>query len=513
MANGIVLYTDGGADQSTGVAGWGIHGYIFKAEYPKKGSGNSDVHLTHRGYTPREKGTELVKGKEYTEQEFLKAIRSADSEPLLVTPISYVDGNGAFCRPASNNVAELTATLRGLETAFEHDVQYVHINTDSTYVQNGLTKWIKSWIRNNWVKPDMQPVANKDLWLRLIAAKERLEQRGTKVSIEWVRGHNGDHGNELADEAATIGVIISRNLHRSRAESDYNSITTESAEGYWKRETSRHPFMNLRWIYFNTCMTHCRPGEYYMGSSGEPGEMTGTRTSDGAFAYIRVAGHDPIIEMMRGYQTELADGNLGIATMDLDTLFQFDNYTQLERHGKMATFIPKGFTRNIDIGKKKPLCYDYNPPMLIHRAVDAVTNMETMLEGFLRGREELTVTDITADLYETTVKPQKKGEDKILMKLRPEFKVGMASNPFNLNYRDTDGVLRNIPVTLTFGIDILDRNGLKRIEEDNPTVYAITWVESTGVFRYATIIKVGEDIGIWCAYYSNIRVVNPELNK
>jgi len=99
----------------------------------------------------------------------------------------------------TNNRMELTAVISALE-ALNRPVQ-VTLYTDSTYVLNGVTKWLPGWQRNGWLTAGKKPVKNVDLWQRLAAAMARHE-----VTWQWVKGHNGDPGNERADELARLGI-------------------------------------------------------------------------------------------------------------------------------------------------------------------------------------------------------------------------------------------------------------------------------------------------------------------
>ncbi|AMO59726.1 ribonuclease H [Mycolicibacterium phlei] len=100
----------------------------------------------------------------------------------------------------SNNRMELTAPIMALE-ALTRPV-LVHLYTDSTYVRNGITKWVHGWQRNGWMTASRQPVKNVDLWQRLQSACARHE-----VEWFWVRGHSGVADNELADQLATRGLM------------------------------------------------------------------------------------------------------------------------------------------------------------------------------------------------------------------------------------------------------------------------------------------------------------------
>ena len=95
----------------------------------------------------------------------------------------------------TNNRMELLAAIRGLE-ALKRPCS-VDLYTDSTYVRDGITKWIHGWKRNGWKTADRKPVKNADLWQELVDAAAPH-----KVEWHWVRGHAGHPENERADQLA-----------------------------------------------------------------------------------------------------------------------------------------------------------------------------------------------------------------------------------------------------------------------------------------------------------------------
>ena len=99
----------------------------------------------------------------------------------------------------TNNRMELMAAIQALE-ALQRPAR-VSLNTDSTYLLNGITKWVQGWQRNGWKTAAKKPVKNDDLWRRLIEA-----MRPHDVSWVWVKGHAGDPGNERADALARRGI-------------------------------------------------------------------------------------------------------------------------------------------------------------------------------------------------------------------------------------------------------------------------------------------------------------------
>lgn len=99
----------------------------------------------------------------------------------------------------TNNRMELTAAIRALESLTRS--AEITMVTDSQYVKNGITRWIKKWKSEGWSRRSGEPVKNVDLWRQLDHARERH-----KVKWEWTRGHAGDPGNERADQLARKGM-------------------------------------------------------------------------------------------------------------------------------------------------------------------------------------------------------------------------------------------------------------------------------------------------------------------
>lgn len=142
MNNKIVIYTDGACSGNPGAGGWGALVIID------------------------EKETELYGGEPST----------------------------------TNNKMELTAVIQALEFVGNKGKK-IDIFTDSQYVKNGITDWIKGWKKNGWRNSQKQPVKNRELW-------EKLDELSSKfdISWNWVKGHNGHPENERVDELARRGI-------------------------------------------------------------------------------------------------------------------------------------------------------------------------------------------------------------------------------------------------------------------------------------------------------------------
>ncbi|QDW67399.1 ribonuclease HI [Luteimonas granuli] len=100
----------------------------------------------------------------------------------------------------TNNRMELTAAIVALETLSE--ACEVTLHTDSQYVRQGITEWMRNWVRRGWKTAAGAPVKNRDLWERLHAAAGRHV-----IEWRWVRGHSGDPDNERVDSLARAEAL------------------------------------------------------------------------------------------------------------------------------------------------------------------------------------------------------------------------------------------------------------------------------------------------------------------
>mgnify|MGYP003895636633 FL=1 len=118
--------------------------------------------------------------------------------------LAYGDHEKTYCGGAldtTNNRMELQAAIEGLNALNRHCE--VELYTDSSYVQKGITEWIKGWKLKGWKNSQKKPVKNVDLWQQLDAATQKHA-----VSWHWVKGHAGHAGNERADALANEGVDL-----------------------------------------------------------------------------------------------------------------------------------------------------------------------------------------------------------------------------------------------------------------------------------------------------------------
>tara|TARA_B100001939_G_C16909635_1_gene603979 strand:+ start:206 stop:649 length:444 start_codon:yes stop_codon:yes gene_type:complete len=99
----------------------------------------------------------------------------------------------------TNNRMELVAAIEGLKILKKSSE--VNLYTDSVYLKDGITKWIFNWQKNNWKNANKKDVKNKDLWIQLLDVVNKHD-----INWVWVKGHEGNEGNEIADNLATSAI-------------------------------------------------------------------------------------------------------------------------------------------------------------------------------------------------------------------------------------------------------------------------------------------------------------------
>ncbi len=472
VAVGAIMYTDGGSRANFG--GYGIHGYTYSDQKSTKGSGNTTQYLTNSGYIPK--------------------IDVKDKANLTeVKPLQYINGYSSFNEPTTNNVAELAGATSALDFAINNNLKYITIFTDSEMVVKGATSWLTSWKKNNWIKTDGQPVANQSWWQVLDNNLDKLKSAGTDVTFKWVKGHSTHLGNQLADKLATIGVL------HSKEGNIRTEINSEKADGYWSNTVDKNPFITQKRIYFTTRPEGIVPGEYFLGDHGKDDDLLGKRTADGCYSYIMLKTPEPAIELMRNKQVKLA-GCLDVIIMArLDKVFEPNTYKDIMTYGDVCFYTPYKDKLDMYFIDSEPVSRELRPPRLAMRAIEQVNILKGILKAY-QGKNDpcLITTDITGIIFDI--------DDKGEYKLKPEYITGFTSFKTNVNYSDNDSIGQS-EIDLCLGVDLPERNYLKRMEKLKPSVTVVTWMESEKMFRYVTVIETVDDSGIFGGMYSNSRFI------
>ena len=478
MAKELIQYTDGSARPNPGNAGWGIHGYYYDTEKPKKGSGHKTHILTSEGY--KAKLDQGAKAKE-------------------VTPICYFDTVGSIASPATNNVAELKAAIEALKNTLKLEATKTTIFSDSKMVVEGSNGWIYNWKNHGWKKKDGSPISNLGMWQEIYNLKNTLKNKNVEVAFDWVMGHGDNPGNILADKLSVIGTM------RSKRNEFIVQEDKSEADGYWKYDADKNPLLDHTALYFNTLTGYNQPGLYYLGNKYREDDMIGAPVADTAYSVVKLNTADPAIELVRNHQSNICENGKRdlLVLCRLDQLFNSDIHRDIMNYGEDCLTTKDKRWDLYHASTDEPVSRVLNPPKLAARAVEELSYLLVRLEQFENKDDSLVYNDITSEFFET-VPGKKKGETTT--KLKDTLTVGISS--WNVTVKCmVGGQLKDCPLILTFGSDIIGRNALKRLEGHNPKVTIITWVESDLMIKYACVIETDEGISILASVYSNLRLL------
>jgi ribonuclease HI len=483
-AEGVILYADAGAWPNPGYAGWGIHGYTYNTAVPKKGSGNPYAIPTAYGYVMK---SEL-----------------GEERPDEITPIRYIDGFSSI-KNITNNCGELIAATNALALAQRYDLPHVRLYTDSMYVvENATIDGIARWESSGWRKAGGQPIANLSEWQEMGRTLNSLKEKDIAYEIIHIAAHSGHLGNSTVDEYATMG-----RLHAVDQEPKTH-ITSTEANGYWNSRYDKHPLMHHSRSYLTTAMTSEELNEYFLGLHGKDVDVVGKRDADGAFTYLLLNEKQELIEILKRKITSIAERNDRLVMMHLDRLYDRGVSTRIfnfsldalsrKNSKRLDLFVTKDGAKDGD-----PVATELYPPRIAIRAIESLNILKGLLLDWKNNENtKLCQTDITDKVYEKN----KKGEQELL----PVFAVGFESLKIQAAISTTDGV-KSHEVSLTLGVDMPDRNSLKKIEKTAVRVIVITWNISAKSFRYATIVCSDEDVGIWAGFYSNVVYLNDKTES
>lgn len=489
-----VIYSDGGCramepnnPASRGYAGWGMHGYIYNREAPKVGAGAKKGVPSPKGYDLKGSG----KG--------------------TITVLKYVDAFASIAGEGTNNIAELTAAMEAIKFATSEGLSRLCLITDSKYTVQSITEWIGKWKANGWTRADGTPIANRAIIQELDHYISMFKAAGGKLVVEWVRGHNGDLGNTLADRYANRAVLSLKEGRKIEVH------RVSEAKGYWKAGHERNRMLSLANWYFTTSkqMDRIAPDGrhiYYMGDIRDSEEFFGKRISDATFSIVYLKEPEPVLEDLREHFVKLSKGTMqGLIASDLRSIFLADVYDALMEHGEDLLVLNRNRQSIEHMDRAKDgdkdgieLGHEIRPTRLAFTAVNVMETLEGILNDYLSPKEssKIRVTDITDVLYERT-----EAKNKVTVKLQPTVTGSTRSLDVPVTYH-MGGSDAQKEVCLTLGQDLPDRNTLAALAMDGVKAAVVTWPESAQAFRFATIIEADGDVGIWSGPYANLQLVD-----
>lgn len=477
-----VFYVDGSCrPHNPGYIGWGLHGYIYEEEATKP---------------------VVVDGFTHTSHGYIKQGQTPDKKviPVEVIPIEYLDGFGSCEGFLSNNVAEIQALLNLLKVLNDRHLQKVTVFTDSEHLKHCMNDWCKTWERNGWLRRDMTPVSNREWIEPTYMLLKQIRARGTDISINWIRSHEGHLGNERVDVLAKIGSNYS-------VKGNYQTtIETSPAKNYWNVDIERSPYIPFRRLFFNTVKEYHREGVYHIAESSDNDYIVGKASSSSGYSVVYLKEPDAIIELIKQKQFDNSRNINVIVLLKLDSVYSKQVYPWLQKYGDMAIDGQRN-NHSMTLVNKTPITVEQSPAGLSLRQLDFFGMLEELLISFNNNQingDTFKLGAVTPNVHDITDRffnkiTDKKGKDKL--ELKPEFIVGFKNLPLVVQETVNDKVI-DVKIPYILGLDCLPRNNLKYLEDANPKILLITWPEA-GILRYATVIDSDIGIGIWSNYFAN----------
>lgn len=491
-----VFYTDGGSRTvgSTNYGGWGLHGYLFIDKATNSNSGCKKAVPTNKGY---------VTGK-------------IDGDTTKAFVVAYLDYYGSLIDDSTNNKTELLAMLRCLFLVKQLKLKHSIIHADSKYVLN-LLKGRETYKNNGYKTSTGKELANLELCMSVVEMYDEVNEQ-LSIELQWVKGHSGDYGNDMADANATKGCYIASNHHSKvvirtdkSVDDDYNLeghyFNIETPDEYFGKELEAPKMLSENSLFFTTNGIDIRDNTtYYQASFGkmlnskdkdERKMLRGKPFADCCISVVELNKPDPVLNNIINI---VADNfpSTGVIECNLTYQTRQSVYSDLLKGGLNTVSVDVNRGRVL-LPNKEELASLTNPVRQAFRLINDFNAVKDFLDRYTK-RDKLginTVTDITSYLYDAK-------ETKSKVVLKPiEHDCGFVEVPVEITVGD---IIKTTHIPITIGVDTPSRVSLGRMKTIEPKVSLLTWDTEERTLRFAVLIETTEGIGVWMGIYSNIHL-------
>jgi ribonuclease HI len=403
-----------------------------------------------------------------------------------MTAIEYYDFHGSTQDEGNSFVAELLALTESLKYFKDAlvDTTMFNIYTDSDSIVRIINDdKLRMSLVGEVVKNNGKKIKYQDLWAEFIELLNIIRSK-TDINIRWVKGHSDQLGNQFADVLATLGLRY--------ALAGVEGITHEVSpqQGYWKYEVEKNPLINLKRLYFRTDDTESKT--IYMSNPKED-ELIGRRLAESCYAVVNLATEDSVLNTVRSVYGSVMDQYSTLAMVRLDKLYSKRPHQYIAKHGIMAL---------VQKFKKGKFMFNFLDDVLLTEelypaalSIRAMENFEFLSEVLKNYTTGFSNTDIDYKLFDITDYFYTDETVNADLRLADRVKI---TKPFDL-----DGKEVMVDYYINLGIDVLERNSLKRLEKEGTRIYLVVWRSGPTVLNYGTILDCKLGNGIWSNYFSN----------
>lgn len=415
---------------------------------------------------------------------------------------------------ATNNTAELVAVLEAVRFAVSKEWPEVIIHTDSKNTQRAFNN-LNNYAKNGYRRQDGEPLKNQQTYIELY---ELLKDSGCKVTVEWVKGHSGVHGNEVADKLALRGIFCQMNGD-SGTHVEHVDVTRKTPKASEMPE-DLHPLLTGKRLYFKTNLSG-KLGEncwlyasltypkYNVDKKRIPNKidrmkmenkMAGMRDADNHYGILLTKNAIGVLEELKGHFDNLFHTRQAPCLIFLDQLRYKAHWLELNK--SVGRYV--GFKQNVLINSHSaPFGYVVDPPRKIFSNDKWVDFAIALYDRMKSGDKSLELVDITEEIFQKEEKGKK--VKKVIWKVNDNIKS--TDLAVYINHKDEDG--REFNVQLNLGVDIPRRDQLARMTkafETPPKATLILWDIDVISYRCGIIMEVDGDVLISFTNDANYRI-------
>lgn len=503
---GAVLYTDGGSRLQEGLAGWGMHGYLYpinelkKVKFTKKKDAPSNL-----GYVD---GRETGYNREYPAGD--RIITSLKNKGKLydhpnppsavpVEPTHFIDGYGGRPRQTVNQV-ELLAMKQAFDFILEHRPTQTTILADSMYVLDGLLRDYPNWEKAGGLLSGGGPVKNWDAWKELYNLFRKVYAEELVIYFAHVSGHSGDPGNDKADYNANKGMILE--LRESNVDRHCSKVPKE----YTVKSKLNCRLMEQRWWYGRCDRKSGDYGfegkhVYFFGNHGKAEteeDYVGKDTATGKAAILLTSEPEPVLDLLsekleKRYYRGISQVTLGY----LENILKTERYAAFLEEGEDILY-PDPYHPVLVSPDKVPILKVLDPPYHGFYLLGQFESLLRILERYIAGDEGIISTDLTPYVYQTVHE-----KTKVVYKSTPAIDPPNQTVKFPLRYCVDLKTIETREVKMKMGSDLPTRNTLVAVAGPDTKITGITYRDSSLSFRYMTIVETPEGILLTTSLKSN----------
>lgn len=436
-----VVYTDGSARPNPGDTGWGFHAYVYEEENKKRSAQPPKYKTTNVGYL---NGEQIKVG--LGEQVF---------------PMAYYDGAGGIANDSTNNVGEIMAAYKAL-VYFSQEVQVssIRINTDSEYVIYGFKRTLED------IRKADPPVANSELWTRVLMLYNDLLTAGVEIEIHKVKAHGDELGNNLADEFANIGRIMAKNGVME------DKIVEHTASTYWRKQSDKDPLMCFKTMFISSDNRKESKTAIYYLFKADSKLPYGKSSSKATYGSLWLKEPSPTVEMVLDKHEQITADTKGPSILRLDVLFSLPVQMRLRSFGSIVlTNPPKNGSKGVYVSEEEPVTKLIWPPGISYKMENVFSMLDNTLYAWTSGDNDITNSefhDITKELLEDLSTKSEK------------IKLKTPLGNFTLLYKT----------------DMPDKSVIKKVKNKISSAALVVWRDGD-IKRFGVLLDTEDSVSVW----------------